>query len=70
MNIDIVKNKIEENMNAKVKITVNGLRNKCSTFYGTISAIYPFIFTVNVDGENKSFSYADVITGEVEVKYV
>ena len=31
---------------------------------------YPYIFTVLVDNEAKSFSYADVITKEVEITYL
>jgi uncharacterized protein Veg len=70
MNIDIIREQIKNNINRNVKIKVNGLRNKTNIYYGKIINVYPYIFSVMVDEENKSFSYADVITGEVEVSYL
>ncbi len=70
MNIDIVKTEMKKHLNEKVEISVYGLRNKTEYFIGTISKLYPYIFTVQVNGVEKSFNYADVITGEVEVKYM
>lgn len=70
MNIDMIKGEIEQNVGKKIKIKVNGMRNRTSTYVGTIYETYPYIFTVMVDGEQKSFSYADVITGEVEIHYL
>ena len=70
MNVDIIKNEIEKKVGSKVKIKVNGLRNKTNTYIGVISDTYPYIFTANIDGDNKSFSYADVITGDVEITYL
>ena len=32
--------------------------------------MYPNLFTVLVNGEEKSFNYRDVITGEVKIKYL
>lgn len=69
MNINIVKEEISRNINKKVRIVVYGMRNKTNEYVGTINEIYPYIFTVLCDGENKSFSYADVITKEVEMYY-
>lgn len=54
----------------KVEISVYGLRNKTEYFIGTLSKMYPYIFTVLVNDFEKSFNYADIITGEVEVKYL
>ena len=70
MNVDIIKKEVEQNINREVKITVNGLRNKTNIYTGKIISAYPYIFSVLVDGDNKSFSYVDVITHEVEIKYL
>lgn len=57
-------------LNQKVEVSVYGLRNKTEYFIGTLSKMYPYIFTVLVNDVEKSFNYADVITGEVQVKYL
>ncbi len=70
MNLDSVKEEIKNNLNQAVSITVYGMRNKTNNYTGIISGIYPNIFTVLVDGENKSFSYVDVVTKEIEIEYL
>ncbi len=70
MNTDFIKDEIRSHLNQAVSITVYGMRNKIENYIGYISAVYPNIFTVMVDGENKSFSYCDVITKEVKIEYI
>jgi uncharacterized protein Veg len=70
MNIDEVKNLIKQNLNRNIEIKVFGMRNKNSTYVGHISNVYPAIFTVNINGIDKSFNYVDVLTGEVKIKYL
>ena len=70
MNINIVKEKISKNINRKVSISVYGLRNRVNRYEGIIYKMYPNLFTVLVNGEEKSFNYRDVITGEVKIKYL
>jgi len=70
VNIDIIKNNMRPHLYEKVEISVYGLRNKTEYFIGTLSKMYPYIFTVLVNDFEKSFNYADIITGEVEVKYL
>lgn len=70
MNTDFIKEEIANNLNQAVKITEYGMRNKVNTYIGFISGIYPNIFTVNIDGDNKSFSYVDVITKEIVIEYI
>lgn len=69
MNIEEVKTIIKNNLNRTIEIKVFGIRNKNSTYVGYISNIYPAIFTVNINGVDKSFNYVDVLTGEVKIKY-
>lgn len=70
MNINIIKDEIKNNINRKIIISVYGLRNKVNRYEGNIYKIYPNIFTVLIDGEEKSFTYRDVITGDVKIKYL
>ena len=70
MNIEIIKDHMRPHLNEKVEVSVYGLRNKTEYFIGTLSKMYPYIFTILVNKTKKSFNYADIITGEVEVKYL
>ena len=70
MNINIIKEEIKSKINRKVSISVFGLRNRVNKYDGVIYKVYPNIFTVLIDGEEKSFTYRDVITGEVKIKYL
>ena len=69
MNLDDVKNNIKANLNRQIEIKVYGMRNKNSTYVGYISNVYPALFTVNINGSEKSFNYVDILTGEVNIKY-
>lgn len=69
MNIDIIRNQIEKNLNKKVKIYIYALRNKSYIYNGIINGIYPNLFTVLINGETKSFSYADIATKEIVLEY-
>lgn len=70
MNLNIIKKEIVKNLNNTVEIKVYGMRNRVETIVGTISNAYPNIFTVLTNGENRSFRYGDIITGEIKVKYL
>ena len=70
MNLDLIKKEVIKNVNNSVEIKVYGMRNRVETVVGIISNVYPNIFTVSSKGENKSFRYADIITGEIKVKYL
>ena len=70
MNIEIIKDHMRPKKKEKVEVSVYGLRNKTEYFIGTLSKMYPYIFTILVNETEKSFNYADIITGEVEVKYL
>lgn len=70
MNINIIKEEIKSKINRKVTISVFGLRNRVNKYDGVIYKVYPNIFTVLIDDEEKSFTYRDVITGEVKIKYL
>lgn len=68
MNIDLARQKIESNLNKKVRVTVYGLRNKVSRYEGILYKNYPNIFSIIENGIEKSFSYNDYIMGDVKIK--
>ena len=68
MNLDIVREKIAGYLHKNVTIRVYGLRNKNFEYYREVSGVYPYVFTVLVNGVEKSFNYSDVIIGDVVVK--
>lgn len=70
MNINLIKEEIKKHLHDPVEVFVYGLRNKNYKVCGYISNIYPSIFTVNEDGVEKSFTYSDIATGEIDIKYL
>ena len=68
MNLDIVRERIGNYLNKNVSIHVYGMRNKNNEYRGVVSGVYPYVFTVLIDGVEKSFNFADVIIGDVVVK--
>lgn len=70
MNLNNIKKELKEKINCEVEIKVYGTRNKTETLRGCISNVYPNIFTLLVDGENRSFRYGDILTGDIKLKYL
>ncbi len=70
MNIDDIKNKIKNDIGKKVHITVYGMRNKINYYEGIIYKAYPNIFTILENGEERSFAYRDIITKDINMKYM
>ncbi len=56
----------------RVAVRVNLGRNKSVRFSGTLSGVYPALFTVKPDDEDylgkTAYSYADVLCGNVKIK--
>ena len=69
MNLDIVRENMKKYLNKNVKIDVYGMRNKNYEYSGIVSGLYPYVFTVLIDGTQKSFNYSDVIIGDVVVNF-
>ena len=68
MNLDIIREEVKKHLNAQVEVSVFGMRNKNYKVY--ISNVYPSIFTINENGVEKSFTYSDIATGEINIKYL
>ena len=69
MNLDIIKNKLSCKIGSKVIITVKCLRNKKQIYEGTIYKMYPNIFSIMTHNGEKTFSYADLATKDILIKY-
>ncbi len=70
MNLNSIKEEVKKHLNGQVSVSVFGLRNKNYQVNGYISNVYPSIFTVNEAGVEKSFTYSDIATGEISIKYL
>lgn len=70
MNINKIKQEIEEHKGKKVKVKLNIGRNKYEYFVGVINESYPFLFTIKKDSELKSFSYSDVLTKTLVIQFI
>lgn len=67
MNIQKIKNKIEELKNQKLHFKLNGSRNQIEEFDGIITESYNYIFIVETENIKKSFSYSDVLINNIEI---
>lgn len=58
----------------RVAVKVNLGRNKSVCYLGTLSGVYPSLFTVSPDDKGflgkTTYSYADVLCGNVKIKKV
>ncbi len=65
-----IKKELERNIGKKVRITVYGMRNRREVVVGNIKEVYPNIFTVSSRDISKSFSYSDVLIGDIKIEYL
>ncbi len=62
------KDFIKKNLNKKVIIKILGIRNKNEMIEGIISECYANVFMVDTGFSKKSFTYTDVLIGNVLIK--
>lgn len=67
--IEEVKAKLSKHIGDKVIINYNLGRNKYEEYEAIIKELYNYVFTVELENEIKSFSYTDVITQTIKIKY-
>lgn len=69
--INKIRNELNINKLKRLKVKVNNARNKPEFFEGNISEIYERIFIIRCDNNiRKSFSYSDVLIGNIEIEYI
>lgn len=73
MNIDIVKEELNNHIGKDVTIKYNLGRNKYENYNVRIKELYNYIFLVEtldeINSEIKSFSYSDIITKTIKIDY-
>ena len=63
-----IRDDIINNKNINHKFRFNGSRNQIDEFEGIINETYNYIFTIKTNkNEIKSFSYNDVLIGNLEI---
>ena len=70
MCLDEIKEEVKTLINTEIMLSVSGSRNKKIMYKGIVNNAYQNVFTVLVEGVNKSFSYADVAIGDVVIYHV
>jgi len=70
-----IKRGLEEQIGKRLRLTANGGRRKTIIRSGVLSETYPSVFVVELDKdenafERVSYSYADVLTETVELKFL
>lgn len=73
-NIVNIRQELSEQVGKEVKLTAYESRNRVIEHTGVLSNTYPSIFVIDLDGERDSvdrvsYSYIDVLTGSVELKF-
>lgn len=61
---------IRDSIGKNVIVKVKGIRNKNEFINGKIVECYANIFIVDTGTSKKSFSYTDVLIGNIDVKYI
>ena len=73
-NIKDVKQMVKDYSSQHVAVKVNLGRNKSVCYSGILSGVYPALFTVQPDEEGflgkTSYSYSDVLCGNVKIKRI
>lgn len=60
------KARVQKIVGIPVLVKINGGRGKSSLHHGKVTALFPSIFTVELEGgEKRTFSYSDVHTKNV-----
>ena len=65
--IEKIRNNIIELKGKKIKFRYNGSRNQIEEFEGVITNCYNYVFLISLGYINKSFSYSDVLIGNIDV---
>lgn len=68
-NIDLqsVKNKLSELKGKSVEMSINRGRKKIDVVNATIKDLYPSVFTITTNGGLQTFSYFDIMCGNVVI---
>ncbi len=65
--LDEVKEKIKNLKGQIVEMKINRGRKKIDIVTATITDVYPSVFTIKIDEKLQTFSYFDVLCGDVSI---
>lgn len=69
-----IKQMVKDCSAKRIAVKVNLGRNKSVSYLGTLSGIYPSLFTVQPDDKGflgkTTYSYSDVLCGNVKIKKI
>lgn len=73
INLDTLKNQVQNNIGKKVVIKADKGRNKIITKTGIIENVFPSLFTIKIINEfdqerTVSYTYSDLLTSTVELQ--
>ncbi len=70
--ISEVKKSVVSLLGKPIKISVNKGRRRTVRYSGSVTGVYPSVFTLRIDGERAltslSCTYSDLICGDVKIK--
>jgi len=71
MNPHVIREELKKSLGRRVLVKIYGMRNKNDSYIGIIKNIYPQIFTIETEtGAIRSFSYSELISGEVVLTFI
>lgn len=70
MNPYVIRENLSKHIGERVLVKVYGMRNKNDSYIGTLASIYPQIFTIESANSTKSYSYSELISGDVTVTFI
>ena len=62
-----IKDKLISLKGLDVNVVSNRGRNKIEKFSGRVENIYPAVFTIKIDDGCKTYSYSDILCGNVKI---
>ena len=65
LDLQTVKNKMQKLKGESVELSINRGRKKIDIVQATIKDIYPSVFTITTDGNLQTFSYFDIMCGNI-----
>ncbi len=67
LDLNTVKNNLKELKGTSVELAINRGRKRIEKVSATIKDIYPSVFTITANGSLQTFSYFDIMCGNVKI---
>ena len=68
--IEKIKADVYKHLGKEVKVVARENRNRNETFYGNIKEIYSHIFIVSNGVNKKSYSFADILSRDIQITFL